>query len=85
MTNRTRTVYLGVTNDLERRVAEHKQKLADGFTKQYAIDRLVYFEEFADVVQAIAREKQLKGWLRSKKIELIESANPKWRDLSRDW
>jgi putative endonuclease len=85
MTNRSRTLYTGTTNDLKRRVYEHKHKLIPGFTNKYNITRLVYFEETADVKAAIAREKQIKGWLRAKKIALIESANPEWRDLSADW
>jgi putative endonuclease len=85
MTNRSHNLYIGVTNDLERRVYEHKQRLVAGFTSRYAIDRLVYFEEHCDVEVAIAREKELKGWLRAKKVALIESMNPGWRDLSREW
>jgi putative endonuclease len=68
-----------------RRVYEHKNKMAAGFTKKYNITRLVYFEETNDVQSAITREKQIKGWLRSKKITLIESKNPKWKDLSEGW
>ncbi len=82
MTNKSRTLYTGVTNDLERRVYEHKQKLLPGFTAKYNINRLVYFESSQDVQAAISREKQLKGWLRRKKIALIESVNPEWKDLS---
>jgi putative endonuclease len=85
MTNRSRTLYTGITNDLKRRVYEHRHKLVPGFTSKYNITQLVYFEETADVKAAITREKQIKGWLRSKKIALIESANPTWRDLSTDW
>ena len=85
MTNATRTLYIGVTNDLVRRVYEHKQKLADGFTKKYHITMLMYYEETTDVEAAIAREKQLKGWRRSRKIELIEGFNPQWKDLSLEW
>ncbi len=85
ITNRKRTLYIGVTNDLERRVSEHKHHLVQGFSSRYAISRLVYYEEHGDVKIAIAREKQLKGWLRAKKIALIESVNPGWRDLSRGW
>jgi putative endonuclease len=85
MTNRSRTLYTGMTNDLKRRVYEHKRKLVPGFTSKYNITQLVYFEETADVKAAIAREKPIKGWLRVKKIALIESANPEWRDLSGDW
>ena len=82
MTNKSRTLYTGVTNDLERRVYEHKKKLVPGFTTKYNITRLVYFEVTQDVGAAIAREKQIKGWLRTKKIALIDSVNPGWRDLS---
>ena len=85
MTNRSGTLYTGITNDLRRRVWEHKQKLVAGFTKRYNITRLVYYEETNDVKAAIACEKQIKGWLRRKKIALIESVNPGWKDLSADW
>ena len=85
MTNKSRTLYTGVTNDLERRVYEHKQKLVPGFTGKYNITRLVYFELTQDVQAAIAREKQIKGWLRRKKIALVESMNPEWKDLSMIW
>jgi len=85
MTNRSRTLYTGVTNNLERRVYEHKRRLVDGFTKKYNLTRLVYYEESSDILAAIRREKQIKGWLRSKKIDLIESVNPEWRDLSNGW
>ena len=78
----SRVLYIGVTNDLVRRTYEHKNGLVQGFTKRYKVDRLVYFEECGDVVAAIAREKQLKGWKREKKIALIESINPAWNDLS---
>jgi len=84
MTNRTHTLYVGMTNDIERRVYEHRNHLVPGFTSGYAIDRLVYAEETDDVAAAIEREKQIKRWRRSKKVALIESANPKWRDLSID-
>ena len=85
MTNRSKTLYTGVTNDIERRVYEQKQKLVDGFTKRYNLTMLVYYERTNDVRSAIRREKQIKGWLRSKKIALIESMNPLWRDLSNGW
>ncbi len=85
MTNKSRTLYTGVTNDLERRVYEHKQKLVPGFTAKYNTTRLVYFEVTQDVQAAIAREKQIKGWLRRKKISLIESLNSEWKDLSIGW
>ena len=85
MASRSRTLYTGVTNDLERRVFEHKEKLVPGFTTWYNIERLVYFETTEDVQAAIAREKQIKGWTRQKKVALIESVNPTWKDLSSDW
>ena len=78
-------LYIGVTNDLKRRVYEHKNKLINGFTKKYNVTKLVYFEEFSEVEDAIDREKQLKGGSRQKKIELIESINNKWRDLYNDF
>jgi len=82
MANKSGTLYTGVTNNLERRVYEHQHHLIDGFTKKYKIDKLVYFEETNDVIAAISREKQIKGWTRKKKITLIESMNPDWKDLS---
>src|SRR3989454_5423886 len=85
MASRSRVLYTGVTNDLTRRVNEHKRGLTDGFTTKYRITRLVYFEEFADVRDAIAREKEVKGWKRSRKITLVEGRNPTWEDLARDW
>jgi putative endonuclease len=85
MTSPGGTLYTGMTNDLQRRTYQHKNKLIEGFTKKYNVTRLVYFEMYGDVRDAIAREKQIKKWRRSKKIDLIESLNPKWRDLSEDW
>ncbi len=85
MTNKSRTLYTGVTNDLNRRVYEHKNKLIKGFTSKYNITKLVYYEEYNDINDAIRREKQIKGWSRKKKIELIESINPEWKDLSEEW
>ncbi len=85
MTNRSDTLYTGVTNDLYRRVYEHRQKLTRGFTAKYSINTLVYYETTDEVESAIRREKQIKGWTRAKKIALIESANPQWRDLSDEW
>jgi putative endonuclease len=82
MTNKSGTLYTGVTNNLERRVYEHKYHLVKGFTNKYKIEKLVYFEETSDIYAAITREKQIKGWLRKKKIALIESMNPGWNDLS---
>ncbi len=85
MTNFSKTLYIGITSNLVKRIYEHKNRLADGFTKKYNITKLAYFEETNDVNVAIQREKQLKGWLRKKKISLIESLNPVWRDLSEDF
>ena len=85
MTNRSKTLYTGVTNNLERRVYEHKNKLVAGFTSKYNITKLVYYEETSDVHSALAREKQIKGWLRAKKIALIEAENPEWKDISLEW
>ena len=85
VTNGVRTLYIGVTNDLTRRVHEHQHKLIDGFTKKYNVTMLVHYEVTTDVQSAIAREKQLKGWRRSKKIDLIEASNPEWVDLSLGW
>ena len=85
MTNKSRTLYTGVTNNLERRVYEHKNKLLPGFTSKYHITMLVYYESGDNISVAIAREKQIKGWLRAKKVALIESMNPNWEDLSEDW
>jgi putative endonuclease len=78
-------LYTGITNDLTRRVYEHKKKLVPGFTNKYNLTKLVFFEETSDVNAAIAREKQIKGWLRRKKISLLESMNPDWKDLSIGW
>ena len=85
MTNRSRTLYIGVTNNLVRRVREHKTGISSGFTAKYKLDRLVYFERFEDVHNAIEREKRIKGWLRVNKIALIISVNPSWSDLSEEW
>jgi putative endonuclease len=86
VTNYERTVlYTGITNSLERRIAQHKSGAFQGFTKTYRCDRLVYFEEFSEVDQAIAREKQIKGWTRTRKNELIRHVNPQWNDLAADW
>jgi putative endonuclease len=75
------TLYIGVTNNLIRRVYEHRQGLAEGFTKQYGVHRLVYFEQFDDIEQAILREKRLKKWNRAWKVQLVEENNPNWDDL----
>jgi len=82
MASPSRTLYTGVTNDLERRVSEHKEGIGGRFTSKYRVGSLVYSEEFTDTRQAIERESSIKGLLRSKKIALIESVNPEWRDLS---
>ena len=79
------TLYTGVTNNLERRLYEHKNKLVSGFSKQYNLYKLVYFENTTDVNSAIAREKQIKGWTREKKNNLVNSINPHWKDLSEEW
>ena len=85
LTNKTtKVLYIGVTNNLSRRVYEHKQKLVKGFTSKYKVDKLVYYEVFDSPDNAISREKQLKGWLRNKKIELIKSFNPLWKDLYKE-
>ncbi len=81
----TGVLYVGVTNDLERRIAQHKEKRSSGFTKRYDVTRLVYFEPYGDVRNAIAREKEIKGWRREKKLALIRSMNPSFRDLSLDF
>jgi putative endonuclease len=81
---RNGTLYVGVTSDLGKRVYQHKNKEIDGFTKKYEVDRLVYYEIYDDIFMAITREKQLKKWRRRWKLELIESVNPEWRDLSAD-
>ena len=80
-----KVIYTGVTNNLERRIYEHKNKLAEGFTKKYNVNKLVYFDSTTDVKAAIEREKQIKGWTRQKKNDLIEEANPAWADLSEGW
>jgi putative endonuclease len=79
------TLYIGVTNNLHKRIWQHKQGALEGFTKQYEVNRLIYFESFDDIRTAINREKQLKGWSRRKKIWLVERVNPSWEDLSREW
>ncbi|MBN1871359.1 MAG: GIY-YIG nuclease family protein [Candidatus Omnitrophica bacterium] len=76
-----KVLYTGVTSDLVKRVYEHKNKMVDGFTKKYNVHKLVHFEVYDDMMTAIEREKQIKGWLRKKKIALIESNDPEWKDL----
>ncbi len=83
--SKSRVLYIGMTNNLEKRVYEHQHDLIDGFTKQYRCHRLVYFESYDRVEKAIDREKQLKRWNRAKKLFLIERANPTWEDLSAEW
>lgn len=86
MTNLLDTVlYIGVTNNLARRIEEHRQKKFGGFTAKYNVTKLVYFEETSDIMTAIEREKIFKGWRRSKKDDLIRQMNPEWKDLSLDW
>jgi putative endonuclease len=85
MSSESGTLYTGMTNSLDRRVFEHKHHLKEGFTAKYDCTRLVWFEEWSDVRSAIARETQIKTWRRAKKIELIESLNPHWNDLARNW
>lgn len=86
ITNYTNKVlYIGITNNLERRLYEHKNKLINGFTKNYNVNKLVYFEQTTDVQSALNREKEIKGWLRVRKNELVELKNSKWTDLSDGW
>jgi putative endonuclease len=80
-----KVLYIGVTNNLERRLYEHKNALISGFTKKYKVHKLVYYDSTTDVTAAIEQEKRMKGWTRQKKIELIESINPNWNDLSSQW
>jgi len=84
MANISRNLYVGMTNDLTRRVQQHKEGVIPGYTKRYKIRKLVYYATFSNPRDAIAAEKKVKGWLRAKKIALIESENPSWRDLARD-
>jgi putative endonuclease len=85
MASRSRVLYTGVTNDLVRRVDEHKRGLIPGFASKYRVTRLVYVEEFPDVHDAIAREKEIKGWVRARKVRLIEDHNPTWEDRADLW
>jgi len=85
LTNSSKTLYTGITNTLQRRLYEHQHHLVAGFTSTYHMTRFVYFEETSDVYAALAREKQIKGWVRAKKMALIESINPEWRDVSEAW
>lgn len=85
LASRSRTLYVGLTNSLRTRVQQHHEKTPGSFTARYNIDRLVYFEHFQYIQNAIAREKELKDWNRAKKIALVESVNPLWDDLAADW
>ncbi|HOZ45418.1 MAG TPA: GIY-YIG nuclease family protein [Candidatus Hydrogenedentes bacterium] len=86
LTNKNdRVMYVGVTNDIDRRIYEHKAKMVRGFTAKYNVNKLVYYEEFGDVRDAIAREKQIKKWRREKKNGLVVACNPEWKDLSDGW
>jgi putative endonuclease len=85
MASRSHNFYVGVTNDIARRTREHKNHSLEGFTARYNVERLVWYEIYDDIRRAIAREKQLKGWVRAKKIQLIEALNPTWQDLSEEW
>lgn len=85
LASRSRNLYIGVTNNLKRRVLEHRQGLVEGFTKRYRMHRLVYFEVYKDVRLAIQREKQIKAWRREKKLALMKEKNPAWDDLAAEW
>jgi putative endonuclease len=83
--SKSRVIYVGVCRSIHKRVWQHKQGEMPGFTKQYKVNRLVYFERFVNVNSAIAREKEIKGWRREKKVKLIEAENPTWDDLAEEW
>ena len=85
LSSRSRTLYTGITNNIHRRVAEHRDATIPGFTEKYRIHRLVYFEVYLDARSAISREKQIKRWRREKKVALIEEQNPTWDDLAAEW
>ena len=85
MSSKAGVLYVGVSNDIKRRVYEHKNHLVEGFTNKYEVDRLVYFETKRNPTSAIKREKQIKAWRREKKVKLVDSFNPDWEDISRDW
>ena len=85
MSSQGRVLYIGITNSLPRRVWQHKSGVVEGFTGKYNVTQLVYYECFQNVRDAIHREKEIKGWIRQKKISLIESVNPRWKDLSTGW
>ncbi|HEX4003201.1 MAG TPA: GIY-YIG nuclease family protein [Candidatus Acidoferrales bacterium] len=82
LASKSGVLYVGVTSRLRHRIVEHRLKLVDGFSARYNVTRLVYYEQFGDIRNAITREKQIKGWLRAKKVALIESTNPRWKDLA---
>jgi len=82
MANQSRTLYIGITNNIRRRVCQHRERLNEGFTHRYKIDTLIYVESFGDVITAIEREKQIKRWRRDKKLNLINQSSPDWHDLS---
>ena len=83
--SKSRVIYVGVCREIHKRVWQHKEGTFPGFTKQYKVNRLVYFERFVDPNSAIAREKEIKGWRREKKVKLIEAENPTWEDLAAQW
>ena len=85
MASKSRVIYTGVCREIRKRVWQHKEHKIEGFTKKYKCDRLVHFERFVNVNSAIAREKEIKGWRREKKVKLIEAENPTWEDLAKDW
>jgi len=85
MSSQSGTLYIGITNDIKKRVYQHKKHLIPGFTDKYNVDQLLYVETTSDAVSAIRREKQLKKWRREKKVALVDSQNPDWKDLSEDW
>ena len=85
LASKTKVLYIGVTGDLVRRMHQHRNRLVPGFTSRYSVDMLVHVETCADAIDAIRREKQLKGWVRRRKVDLIEAGNPGWRDLAEDF
>jgi putative endonuclease len=85
MSNKSRMLHIGITNNLERRIYEHQMKLIPGFTQRYGLTRLVYYESTSNIIAAIEREKEIKGWVRRRKTAPIHSLNPEWRDLSEEW
>lgn len=85
MTNRSETLYVGVTGNLEQRIEQHRTGKGSKFTSRYRVDRLIYFEVTSDVHAALEREKQIKSWSRKRKLDLVATTNPEWRDLSKDW